>query len=49
MTFSLFAFTFTIRRRKQRTPQERYQDRVRIEKLRNQMLDRRFEHDLWIR
>ncbi|MCL1630594.1 YrzI family small protein [Sporolactobacillus sp. CPB3-1] len=43
MHFSLFNLTFTVSIRKQRTNQERYEDHIRIDALRNQMLDKRYE------
>ncbi|MCO7124816.1 YrzI family small protein [Sporolactobacillus shoreicorticis] len=44
MKFNLFALTFTITVRNPRTPRERYEDRRRIDALRNKMLDKRFEY-----
>ncbi|MCQ2008641.1 MAG: YrzI family small protein [Sporolactobacillus sp.] len=49
MKFNLFALTFTITVRRPRPLRERYEDRRRIDALRNKMLDKRFEYERYIR
>lgn len=49
MKFNLFALTFTVSVRKPASAQQRYEDRKRIEALRNKMLDKRFEYERHIR
>lgn len=49
MKFNLFALTFTISIRHPQSAKERYEDRKRIDALRNKMLDKRFEFQRNIR
>jgi hypothetical protein len=49
MKFNLFALTFTVSVRRPASVQQRYEDRKRIETLRNKMLDKRFEYERHIR
>ncbi|MCO7175961.1 hypothetical protein ACFP7A_01640 [Sporolactobacillus kofuensis] len=48
-TFHVFALTFTLSINHSQSAQQQYEDRKRIDALRNKIIDKRFEHRRYIR